>query len=173
MSLYGRVQWEAVLSVIRRFCLLMLLFPGWAALAQPSAPNDPTFTFFQAIQRGDIPVVTRFLDRGMSVDARLLGIPALYFAQMSNQPESMKVLIKRGADVHARYGPVQRTALHDAALKGRTECVRLLLEAGADPNAANKYGHTPLSYAINPPLPLSPSQNSAEIAALLREHGAR
>src|SRR5258706_9167046 len=38
-------------------------------------------------------------------------------------------------------------ALHVAALHGRAEVFRLLLERGADPNATNSFGAVPLLYA--------------------------
>lgn len=40
------------------------------------------------------------------------------------------------------------TALHSAAVDGRAAEVRLLLVAGADPNAVDDYGTTPLSLAV-------------------------
>lgn len=40
-----------------------------------------------------------------------------------------------------------RTALHDAALRGHEECVRLLLELGASIDSADLSGNTPLHYA--------------------------
>jgi ankyrin repeat protein len=59
------------------------------------------------------------------------------------------------------------TPLHCAAWKGHEEVVRLLLEAGADPNARNvneHWGTTPLHAAAH--------ANQSVIAELLIEHGA-
>lgn len=55
-------------------------------------------------------------------------------------------------------------ALRLAASKGDLETVRKLLEAGADPNAANKYGATPLINATN--------KGHFEVVKLLVENGA-
>ena len=38
------------------------------------------------------------------------------------------------------------TLLHFAALRGQTECLKWLIHTGADINAANQYGNTPLHY---------------------------
>jgi ankyrin repeat protein len=45
-------------------------------------------------------------------------------------------------------GPDGQSPLHLAALKGDTGAVRALLEAGANPNAADSSGSTPLHCAL-------------------------
>ena len=54
--------------------------------------------------------------------------------------------------------------LHSAAAARNREAVRLLLEAGADANAIQQGGYTALDAAEH--------HEDAEMAALLREHGA-
>jgi ankyrin repeat protein len=46
----------------------------------------------------------------------------------------LKVLLNAGADVNFRTTLEGETALIDAARSGATECVRILLGAGADPS---------------------------------------
>jgi len=46
-------------------------------------------------------------------------------------------------------GGFRSTPLHIAIYREKPEEVRLLLEAGADPNAAGEYGERPLHVAIN------------------------
>ena len=55
------------------------------------------------------------------------------------------------------------TPLHFAALKDHKEIVELLIAAGADVNAKNKNGYTPLDMA----------DDVEGIAALLRKHGGK
>ena len=52
-----------------------------------------------------------------------------------------------------------------AVTEGKLEIVRLLLARGADPNAADGAGHTPLQQATKRNLP--------DVAALLEQAGAR
>lgn len=63
-----------------------------------------------------------------------------------DDPELIEALLNAGADVHARaFG---KTALHFACKAGFVETTRLLLEAGADPNALDGDGLTPLWSAL-------------------------
>ena len=56
-------------------------------------------------------------------------------------------------------------ALIDAALEGNIEAVKQHLAAGADVNAKNNYGNTPLDVAIK--------RKRTETADLLRKHGGK
>ena len=58
----------------------------------------------------------------------------------------MRLLLDRGADVHARTD-IQATPLHIAAFNGRLEVVKLLCMRGADPHAKDEDGYTPLDDA--------------------------
>jgi ankyrin repeat protein len=60
----------------------------------------------------------------------------------------------------------RRTPLHHAAAKNRPEIVRLLIERGADPNAADATGATPLTTATQ-------EHADAAIVAMLIEAGAK
>ena len=57
------------------------------------------------------------------------------------------------------------TPLHIAADKGHKEIAELLIAAGADVNAKDKGGESPLDWAIE--------DNQTETADLLRKHGGK
>ncbi|KAJ8613812.1 hypothetical protein CTAYLR_004929 [Chrysophaeum taylorii] len=57
-----------------------------------------------------------------------------------------------------------RCALHLAAANGRVECVRLLVGAGADVSAVDRFGRTPLMEAV--------LNDKPEVIAFLRSHDA-
>jgi len=61
--------------------------------------------------------------------------------------EAVKQHLANGTDVNAENGPVGRTPLHEAALRGRKEVVELVIDKDADVNAKNWEGGTPLHYA--------------------------
>lgn len=67
-------------------------------------------------------------------------------ASLNNRTESMKILLKAGADPNyvTRDGDTPLTAASD---QGHTKIVEILLKAGANPNYINEDGDTPLSEA--------------------------
>lgn len=138
-------------------------------------PSGDTKKFITAVTEGDLNVVRKFLAEGMSANTTtpIFGMPVLHLAQTQNRTEVMKLLIQHGARLNDKFGPSERTALHDAALGGRLASVQVLLEAGADVNAINKFGRTPLYLTLSPPLPLRSPHNASQIAALLREFGGK
>ncbi|KAJ5352186.1 hypothetical protein N7452_001160 [Penicillium brevicompactum] len=80
-----------------------------------------------------------------------------------------RMLIEAGVDLDAHSGLAMRTtALHRAVSNCRTECVKMILEAGADPNLVVD-GKTPLHNACS----YLPNQSAFESVDLLLQHGAR
>ena len=98
------------------------------------------------------------------------GWSALHAASQGTSAEAVRLLLDRGADVHARTdiqatplhpnpnpylplspspnpNPNQATPLHIAAFNGRLEVVKLLCMRGANPHAKDKDGYTPLDDA--------------------------
>ena len=84
-------------------------------------------------------------------------------AEMGDVPALQALLDKKPA-IDAR-DDAGRTALMLATLHGRNQAVEALLSAGADPNAADAHGTTPLQAAL--------AGDQAAIAAALRRAGAR
>ncbi|XP_061443016.1 ankyrin repeat and SOCS box protein 10 [Rhineura floridana] len=76
--------------------------------------------------------------------------------------DCLRHLLLRGADVD--LAPGGQTALHEACAAATTDCARLLLSFGADPQAASEGGFQPLH--------LCRSRASLECAQLLLRHGA-
>jgi len=65
---------------------------------------------------------------------------------LSKDAEVTRLLIERGADVNAAQTAGYRP-LHEAAVAGREDLVRMLLDAGADKTARCDRGKTPGEYA--------------------------
>uniref|UniRef100_A0A8C8S9D7 Ankyrin repeat and SOCS box containing 10 n=1 Tax=Pelusios castaneus TaxID=367368 RepID=A0A8C8S9D7_9SAUR len=104
--------------------------------------------------------------------SRKLGLWSLTYEQELTTPlhitagrgysECLRHLLLRGAAVD--FAPGGKTALHEACAAARTECVRLLLSFGAEPEAVSEAGYRPLHLCKSP--------DSLQCAKLLLQHGA-
>jgi ankyrin repeat protein len=71
----------------------------------------------------------------------------VHLAAMVNDPKYLKLLLAHRADPNARNGVTRATPLVSALMGGRGTQFHALLAAGADPNAADRTGNTPLHQA--------------------------
>ncbi|KAL9121619.1 MAG: hypothetical protein Q9187_001824 [Circinaria calcarea] len=89
----------------------------------------------------------------------------LHLAVARGHPETVALLLDKGASVYSRTYFGGETSLHYACARGRSGIVRLLLEQGADVNALTyKIGKTPLHIAT--------AHGHLEIMKLLITHNA-
>jgi hypothetical protein len=81
------------------------------------------------------------------------------------------LLAQAGANLDNDAG--NRPALHETVYWGHVGVVRVLLEAGADPNIKDKDGKTPLNKMLHGPVEIGDTDRLAQCAALLRAHKGR
>ena len=127
----------------------------------------PELDVFDAATVGDVDRLAEILDADPAALNRYApdGFFPLALAAHFGQPEAVRVLLDRGANVHqAATNDMQVQALH-AAVAGRNyDATKALLEAGADPNAVQHGGWTPLMAAEE--------HEDTASAALLLQFGA-
>jgi ankyrin repeat protein len=77
----------------------------------------------------------------------------VHLAAMASDPKYLELLLKHGADPNAHNGITRATPLVSALMGKRETQFHELLAAGADPNAADRTGNTPLHQAakVNEP----------------------
>ncbi len=127
----------------------------------------PELDVFDAAAAGDVDRLTELLDD----DAGLLGAwsedgyTPLHFAAFFDRGKALRLLLDRGADVAAvSRNDMKVQPLHSAVAAKSREIVAALLTAGADANARQQGGFTPLMGA---------EQNEDdEMVRLLMDHGA-
>jgi uncharacterized protein len=108
------------------------------------------FDVFEAAALGDVDRLREVLDQEASMATAYSGdgFTALHFAAFFGHPEAVALLIERGAEVDAfGRGWMTGTALHSGVSRLQSEVARILLEAGANPDARQSAGWTPLHAA--------------------------
>jgi ankyrin repeat protein len=96
------------------------------------------------------PSVVKFLiEFGADVHAHSKGgfTPFLFAAQQGDL-ESARILLASGVKINDEATPADGSALEIATVSGHEAFALFLLDQGANPNAANRYGITALHYAI-------------------------
>jgi uncharacterized protein len=150
--------------------ILKALYRGDRDEAERLREEADELDVFEAAALGDLDRLRALLDedgdaaRAWSAD----GFTALHYAAYFDGPEAARALIDRGADVEAvssneQFAP-QARPLHSAVAAGRGDVVEVLLHAGADPNARQHGGFTPLMAAER--------TGNLELAEVLIRHGA-
>lgn len=122
-----------------------------------------------AAGQGSLALVELLLHLGANPNAQdQLGHTPLYYVGNASHrapgAEVVRVLVQGGANVNAQEKLKHCTALHMAARRGNIPVAQALLESGADLEARDKLGETPLRRAVN--------CGKAEMVAFLLERGA-
>ncbi|MDX8388507.1 MAG: ankyrin repeat domain-containing protein [Ghiorsea sp.] len=102
--------------------------------------------WFEAAKNGDITTLEQLLTSGTDINNKdNTEKTALHIATKQAQLETMTWLIEHGADLNAQDKWLS-TSLHIA--EKNVVQVRILLEAGADPNIKDKYYNDPYYFAF-------------------------
>ncbi len=127
-----------------------------------SAKADAYVDFFRAVGVDNAGTVTELLARGFDPNTKSeSGQVAFYLAMREDSPKVAAVLLASPALSVDATNAVGETPLMMAALKGRTEWAKKLIERGAK---VQKPGWSPVHYAATGP--------STELLAMLLDRGA-
>ena len=181
----SEARWSALHAAVQAddATILELLLDAGAEL---DARNDAGRTAAHDAFEGGRKALATLLERGCEVDAALAsalgrvdeladimdedpylaedpatGLNPLGWASYGNQPEAVQELVSRGARIEGHE-------LICAGSCGHADVARKLLELGADPNACDADGRTPLHAAAS----LSFTCDTEAFVALLLESGA-
>jgi len=105
--------------------------------------------------RHDLDELRRGIEARMLNEQDEYGMTGLGLAVMSGWKVGVEELLRAGADTELRYFRTGEMALHMAVQERNEQLITALIEAGANPDAANYWGLTPrakLPYLSLPPL---------------------
>jgi len=147
--------------------LLLAAYYGHGELAEVFRRHGAKPDVLEASALGDLETVRNLVGRdGGLVNAFAAdGFYPLGLAAFFGHRAIVEFLLKNGADVKTAARNAQKvTALHGAVARRDVEIVKMLLEAGADPNARQERGFAPLHDAA--------ANGNARLVELLLTHGA-
>lgn len=147
--------------------LLLALYQGRKKAAAAIRARRKELDLFEAAAIGDlVQLEKRIAENPAGVNRHAGdGFTALGLAAFFGAPEAVSLLVKRGADVKIASANAMRVQpLHSAVAQGSVAAVKALLAAGADPNARQQGGFTPLLVAS--------ARGQLEIVKLLVLNGA-
>jgi uncharacterized protein len=128
----------------------------------------PELDVFDAAAAGDADRLTELLDGDPDLIGTYSedGYTPLHLAAFFERGTALRLLLDRGADVGAvAKNDMQVQPLHSAVAANSREIVAALLAAGADPNARQQGGFTPLMAAEQ-------NEKEGDMVRLLMDHGA-
>jgi ankyrin repeat protein len=152
----------------------LLLERGANVNARKKNKNTPLHA---AAFKGRLEIVRLLLDHGANANAENhesseTALHVVSRGEYDSQEDGVgisRLLLERGVDINAQNTHCD-TALSLAALNGRLEIVRLLLEHSANPNVENEWGSTPLHLVSQ--IKHKTQERGVGIARLLLERGA-
>lgn len=144
-------------------------------LRQPTKGNDPDEAerrkreLIAAVRNGWGSLVTELIHAGVSPDTvDQDGIPVILWASVAKYPDALRALLAAGAEVKKRDGLASKALLYYLLVHFQDpdlDLVRELIRSGADVNARNRTGITPLSAAEY--------TKNAQLIELIKKAGAK
>lgn len=122
------------MKLLKVLLAALVLSFSFNAMAAKALTDDESVEFTDAIGKGDMKVIKKYMDAGVDVNVGYFAWPPLLMAAAKGQLTAVKYFAEHGADLDYQHPMTKWTAFHHAAYDGNMEMVKYLAAKGADIN---------------------------------------
>lgn len=122
------------MKLIKTLLAVLALGFSFNAMAAMALTDDQSVEFTDAIGKGDMKVVKKYVEEGVDVNVGYFAWTPILMAAAKNQLEAVKYFAEHGAKLDYQHPLTKWTAFVHAAYDGNEQMVRYLAEKGADIN---------------------------------------
>lgn len=122
------------MKMLRVLLAVLVLGFSFNAMAARALTDDESVEFTEAIGKGDMKLIKKFVDSGVDVNVGYFAWPPVLMAAAKNQLEVVKYFAEKGAQLDYAHPMTKWTAFMHAAYNNNEAMVKYLAEKGADVN---------------------------------------
>lgn len=122
------------MNFLRVLLAALVLGLSFNASAAKTLTDDESVEFTEAIGKGDMKVIKKYVEAGVDVNVGYFAWPPLLMAAAKGQLQAVKYFAEHGANLDYQHPLTRWTAFHHAAYDGHQEMVKYLAAKGADIN---------------------------------------
>jgi ankyrin repeat protein len=122
------------MNFLKVVLVALALSLSFNAAAAKKLTDDESVEFTDAIGKGDMKVIKKYMDAGVDVNVGYFAWPPLLMAAAKGQLQAVKYFAEKGGDLNYEHPMTRWTAFHHAAYDGNMEMVKFLAAKGADIN---------------------------------------
>jgi len=126
------------MKLLKVLLAVMVLGFSFNAMAARALTDDESVEFTDAVGKGDMKVVKKYVESGVDVNVSYFAWPPLLMAAAKGQFPEVKYFVEHGANLDYQHPMTQWTAFYHAAYDGNKKMAQYLADKGANINLRAK-----------------------------------